>query len=183
MSLQGSYLGLAHLLGYPVEKGTMLESFERLTSHFREAGLATPAAPFGALLQNSTLSGLQEDYVARFDFNPKGSLYLGHHLHGDGQKKAAFMIGLKQEFGRHGFTPEGNELPDHLVVLLGYLAHLVQRGEDEYRRQFIAEMVLPGLGKMAATEAASRQHSWQSLVESAEKLCSADSACEEVSTC
>jgi len=183
MSLQESYLGLAQLLGYPEERDAMLDTFERIRSHLREAGLAASAAPFGELLRSSTLSGLQEDYVASFDFNPKGSLYLGHHLHGDNQKKAAFMIRIKQEFGRHCYTPAGNELPDHLVVLLGFLAHLVQSGEDGYRRQFIAEMVLPGLGKMAALEPASRQRPWQSLVESAEKLCNADCSCEEVSTC
>jgi nitrate reductase molybdenum cofactor assembly chaperone NarJ/NarW len=181
MSIQGSYLGLALLLSYPVERDGMLDAFERITSYFREAGLAAPAVPFGVLLQSSTLSGLQEDYVAGFDFNPKGSLYLGHHLHGDHQKKAAFMIGIKQEFGRHGFTPVGNELPDHLAVLLGFLAHLVQSGEDSYRRQFIAATVLPGLGRLAALEPASGQRSWQSLIDAAVRLCGADCS-EEVST-
>ena len=183
MSIQESYLGLARLLSYPEERNGMLDTCEQIASYFQEAGLASPAAPFGVLLQSSTLSGLQEDYVASFDFNPRGSLYLGHHLHGDNQKKAAFMIGIKQEFGRHQFLPEGNELPDHLSVILSFLAHLVQRGEDRYRRQFITEMVLPGLGKMTAREPASGQRTWQSLIDAAEKLCSADCHCEEVPTC
>ena len=183
MSIQGSYLGLARLLSYPEERDGMLDTFDRITSYFLELGLASPAAPFGALLQSSTLSCLQEDYVASFDFNPKGSLYLGHHLHGDNQKKAAFMIGIKQEFVRHGFAPAGNELPDHLAVILGFLAHLVQGGEDGYRRQFISEMVLPGLGKMAAIEPAFGRRSWQSLIDSAKKLCNADARFEGGSTC
>ena len=181
MSIQEGYLGLARLLCYPEQKDALLEACERVARHFKEKGLESPAAPFGALLGSSTLSALQEDYVACFDFNPRGSLYLGHHLHGDNQKKAAFMIGIKQEFGRHDFSPEGNELPDHLAQLLGFLAHLERRGEDGYRRQFIAETVLPGLGKMGATKPAARQPAWQALIDTAQKLCSAD--CEEVSTC
>ena len=181
MSIQGSYLGLALLLSYPEERDGMLDTFDHITLYFQEVGLESPAAPFGALLQSSTLSCLQEDYVASFDFNPKGSLYLGHHLYGDNQKKAAFMIAIKQEFVRHDFTLTGNELPDHLAVILGFLAHLVQSGEDRYRRQFIAEMVLPGLGRMAAIEPG--QRSWRSLIDTAEKLCRADSTCEEVSIC
>ena len=37
------------------------------------------------------------------------------------------MIRLKQEFDRCGFTPVGNELPDHLSVVLAFLAHLARR--------------------------------------------------------
>ena len=183
MSIQGSYLGLARLLSYPQQRDGLPESCAQIASYFQKRGLESPTAPFQAFLRSATLSGLQEDYVDRCDFNPQGSLDLGHHLHGDNQKKAQFMIGIKGEFGRHGFTPAGNELPDHLAVILGYLAHLVQRGEDGYRREIITEMVLPGLGKLAATEPAFRQRTWQSLIDSAEKLCSADCTGEEVSTC
>jgi nitrate reductase molybdenum cofactor assembly chaperone NarJ/NarW len=175
MSFRDSYLRLARLLCYPEDKDRLRENCDCLASHFRASGLDSPAAPFDVLLRDATLAGLQEDYVAIFDFSPKGSLYLGHHLYGDNQKKSAFMIGLKQEFGRHDFQPAGNELPDHLAVLLGFLAHLVQRGEEDYRRQFIAEMVLPGLGKMGAQDGASRPPAWQSLIDAAQALCNADS--------
>lgn len=180
MSIQESYLGLARLLCYPESKNGLLVICDSIATCFKDGGLDSPAATFGAFLRRSTLSGLQEDYVASFDFNPRGSLYLGHHLYGDSPKKRAFMIGIKQEFHRHDFTPEGNELPDHLAVLLGYLAHLAPRGEDSYRRHFIAEMVLPGLSKMVATKPAFGQ-TWHSLICTAEQLCRRD--CEEVSTC
>ena len=178
MSVHESYLGLAQLLCYPEDKTALLESCDRISHHFRESGLESPAATFGAFLKDSTLSEMQEDYVVSIDFNPKGSLYLGHHLHGDDQKKGAFMIDIRQEFGRHEFNPEGNELPDHLAVLLGFLAHLVRRGEDDYRRQFIAEKVLPGLDRMMASNPEPRQSAWRFVVESAQQLCRAD--CQEV---
>jgi nitrate reductase molybdenum cofactor assembly chaperone NarJ/NarW len=175
MSFQDSYLGLARLLCYPEGKDELLQNRSCVGAHFTESGLDSPSAPFEALLREATLSDLQEDYVAVFDFSPKGSLYLGHHLYGDNQMKSAFMIGLKQEFGRHDFQPAGNELPDHLAVLLGFLAHLVQRGEEDYRRQFIAEMVLPGLARMGTTATACRPPAWQSLINAAQALCNADS--------
>jgi nitrate reductase molybdenum cofactor assembly chaperone NarJ/NarW len=180
MSIHESYLGLAQLLNYPDDKEGLLETYYNVASYLAESGLTT-AAPFGAFLRSSSLAELQEDYVASFDFNPKASPYLGHHLYGDNQKKAAYMIRVKQEFSRHDFVPAGGELPDHVAVLLGFLAHLAQRGDDGYRRQFIAELVLPGLDKMAAAKPARRQPAWQSLVDTAEQLCSAD--CKEVLTC
>jgi hypothetical protein len=54
------------------------------------------------------------------------------------------MIGLKQEFGRHDFAPAGNELPDHLAVLLGFLAHLVQRGEVDTGASSLPKWSCPG---------------------------------------
>jgi len=183
MSIRESYLGLAQLLSYPQARDPLLEACSRIALHFGEAGVDSPVAPFETFLKSSTLSDLQEEYVASFDFNPKGSLYLGHQLHGDNQKKAAFMIGIRQEFGRHGFAPVGNELPDHLALLLGFLAHLALRGEDAYRRRFIAEMVLPGLGRMGAAGREPGHPAWQALIAAAEMLCRADCTGREDSTC
>jgi nitrate reductase molybdenum cofactor assembly chaperone NarJ/NarW len=180
MSLRESYLGLARLLSYPEEKGRLLEACDVVALHFKEG---SSTLPFETWLRGLTLSALQENYVASFDFNPRGSLYLGHHLHGDNQQRAAFMISLKQEFARHGFSAQGNELPDHLAVLLVFLAHLAQRGEHVYRREFITTMVLPGLGKMSGTDPAGREPAWQALVDAARMLCSADGIGKEDSRC
>jgi nitrate reductase molybdenum cofactor assembly chaperone NarJ/NarW len=181
MSIHESYDGLAQLLDYPQDRDGLLESYGNLVSHLERSGLDSPAAPFGALVRSSTLAELQEDYVANFDFNPAAAPYLGHHLYGDNQKKGTYMIRVKQEFGRHDFTPEGCELPDHLAVLLSFLAHLARRGEDTFRRQFIEELVLPGLNKLVEGYARHSASPWLALVEAAELLCSAD--CKEVSTC
>jgi nitrate reductase molybdenum cofactor assembly chaperone NarJ/NarW len=184
MSIQDSYLGLSRLLCYPESKDGLLEICDGIAESLRGSAPDAPAPPsaaFAELLRNTTLSELQEDYVASFDFNPKGALYLGHHLYGDSPKKRTFMIALKQEFARHDFTPPGNELPDHLALLLGFLAHLASRGEESYRRDFIVESVLPGLNRMVAADPTFRPPHWQSLMDIAEQLCSRD--CEEVTTC
>jgi len=49
--------------------------------------IESPLAPFARLLESSTLAGLQEEYVATFDFNPAVALYLGHHLFGTTGKR------------------------------------------------------------------------------------------------
>ena len=181
MSIHESYDGLAQLLDYPHGKQGLLESYENLETFLGQRGIESPAAPFGELVKSSTLAELQEDYVAHFDFNPAAAPYLGHHLYGDNQKKGAYMIKVKQEFGRHDFDPVENELPDHLAVLLSFLAHLARRGEDAFRRQFIEEMIMPGLDKLVASCAPRSSSPWLTLIEAAGLLCSAD--CREVSTC
>jgi len=116
----------------------------------RKKEIESPLAPFARFVESSALARLQEEYVATFDFNPAVALYLGHHLFGDNQNKGAYLIRLKQEFGRQGFTPSGNELPDHLPLVLGFLAYLARNVDAEVRRSFISEWVLPGVERLSA---------------------------------
>jgi nitrate reductase molybdenum cofactor assembly chaperone NarJ/NarW len=181
MNLTQSYRALAQLLDYPEDRDALLASCGDLAGHLQQHGLPYPAASFEAFLKGATLAELQEDYVANFDFNPAAAPYLGHHLYGDNQKKGAYLIRVKQAFGLYDFTPEGCELPDHLAVLLSFVAHLTECGEAPFRREFIAELVLPGLNKLVQEYARHSASPWLSLVEAAELLCSTD--CKEVSTC
>ena len=181
MTITESYAGLARMLDYPDKKESLLSAHDVVDGFLRKTGLACPTGPFTEFVTSSSLAEIQEDYVACFDFNPATAPYLGHHLYGDNQKKGAYMIRLKQEFSRHEFTPSGNELPDHLAVVLAFLAHLARHEDEAVRRQFITYYVLPGLQLLNAAFAA-RQHSpWQSLIEAAEGLCTAD--CKEVTPC
>jgi len=181
MNIQQSYDDLARLLDYPAGKDGLLESCDSLAAFLKAHGHESPAAPFAELVRSSTLAELQEDYVAQFDFNPAAAPYLGHHLFGDNQKKGAYLIQVKQEFLRHEFDPAGCELPDHLPVLLAFLAHLVGRGEHAVRRRFIEELVRPGLDKLVATWSPRGGSPWLTLVEAAGLLLNTDR--EEVSTC
>lgn len=92
-------------------------------------------------------SRLEEIYTSTFDINPICPPYIGHHLFGETHKRGEFMVKLKKDFGVYNFSPEG-ELPDHLSVLLGFLAVL----EDEYSAQsLIRECMVPALEKMEAS--------------------------------
>jgi nitrate reductase molybdenum cofactor assembly chaperone NarJ/NarW len=181
MTIAESYAGLARMLDYPDGKDSLLAAHDTVGGFLRKAGIACPTGPFTEFVTSSSLAEIQEDYVACFDFNPATAPYLGHHMYGDNQKKGTYMIGLKQEFSRHDFVPAGSELPDHLAVVLAFLAHLARHEVDAVRRQFIAYHVLPGLQRLNAAFAARRHSPWQTLIEAAEGLCSAD--CKEVTPC
>lgn len=179
MSLAECYASLARMLDYPAGKDEMLADHGNAGRFLRKSEIESPLEPFGRFVEKATLAGLQEEYVATFDFNPAAALYLGHHLFGDHQKKGAYLIRLKREFGRHGFTPSGNELPDHLPLVLEFLAYLARNAEDGVRRSFLSECVLPGVDKLSAAFSARGDSPWKPVVEAARLLCAADSALPE----
>ncbi|HLN90403.1 MAG TPA: nitrate reductase molybdenum cofactor assembly chaperone [Patescibacteria group bacterium] len=179
MSISDCYSSLARMLDYPGGKEGMAADCDMASKGLQGQGIESPLEPFGRFVQTSTLARLQEEYVATFDFNPAVALYLGHHLFGDNRKKGAYLIRLKQEFGRHGFTPPGNELPDHLPLVLGFLAYLAGNAEDGVRRSFISECVLPGVERLGASFSGRAESPWKPVVEAAMLLCASDSAVPE----
>ena len=179
MSLAECYASLARMLDYPAEKEGILADHGTVSGFLREKEIESPLAPFARFVETLALARLQEEYVSTFDFNPAVALYLGHHLFGDNQKKGTYLIRLKQEFGRRGFTPPGNELPDHLPLVLRYLEYLARNEEDGVRRSFISECVLPGVDRLGAAFSGRRESPWKPVVEAARLLCAADSAIHE----
>jgi nitrate reductase delta subunit len=179
MSLAECYTSLARMLDYPEGKEGIVADAGKVSEALQGRDIESPLEPFGRFVETATLSRLQEEYVATFDFNPALALYLGHHLFGDNQKKGAYLIRLKQEFGRHGFTPSGSELPDHLPLVLGFLAYLARNAEGRIRRAFLSECVLPGVERLGASFSARGDSPWKPVVEAARLLCFADSAVPE----
>ena len=181
MTIAASYEALARLLDYPADKGQLQVDYGLVSAFLNKQRLDSSISCFAEFADASSLAELQEEYVATFDFNPATAPYLGHHLFGDNQKKGGYMIMLKQEFERCGYTPSGVELPDHLSVLLGFLAHLSRREEHGARQPFIAECVLPGVERLQTAFAAQQDSHWKVLVETARMLCTED--CKEVRPC
>ena len=179
MSLAECYASLARMLDYPTGKEGMLADHGNVSRFLQEKDIESPLAPFIRFVESSTLAKLQEEYVATFDFNPAVALYLGHHLFGDNRKKGAYLIRLKQEFSRHGFVPAGRELPDHLPLVLGFLADLARKAEDDLRKSFISELVLPGVDRLGAGFSARKESPWMPVVEATRILCAADGAVRE----
>ena len=179
MTLAACYASIARMLDYPEGVEGIAADCDAVRTILQTNDIESPLEPFGKFVETSALSRIQEEYVATFDFNPVVALYLGHHLFGDNRKKGAYLIRLKQEFGRRGFTPAGNELPDHLPLLLGFLSHLARSGEDGVRRSFISECVLPGVERLGAAFSARTDSPWKPVVEAARLLCAADSAIRE----
>lgn len=181
MKIAETYASLSRMLDYPVGKEGLTKDAAVVSAFLEEQGLECAIASFAAFVAASPLAEVQEQYVATFDFNPVTAPYLGHHLFGDNQQKGGYMIGLKQEYLRHGFTPTGNELPDHLPMVLAFLAHLARENRDKTRQPFIAESVLPGLERLCKVFADRRDCPWKPLVDAMRLLCAADG--KEVTPC
>jgi nitrate reductase molybdenum cofactor assembly chaperone NarJ/NarW len=181
MTIAETYAALGRLLDYPTEKKGLQTDHAVISAFLENRQTECAISSFADLVDAAPLAALQEEYVATFDFNPATAPYLGHHLFGDNQKKGGYMIRLKQEYARHGFTPSTNELPDHLPVVLGFLAHLTREENAAQRRPFIADLVLPGMEKLSAVFATRPECPWKPLIEAALFVCSAD--CKEVTPC
>jgi len=181
MTIAVSYDALARMLDYPEEKQQLQVDYKLVSTFLNKRRLGSTISEFAKFADASSLAALQEEYVATFDFNPATAPYLGHHLFGDNQKKGGYMIMLKQEFERCGYIPVGTELPDHLSVVLGFLAHRARQEERGARQPFIVECVLPGVERLSTAFAARQDSHWKVLVETARLLCAED--CKEVQPC
>jgi nitrate reductase delta subunit len=181
MNISETYASLSRMLDYPAAKEGLAKDAAVVSAFLENKRLDCAIDSFAAFVVASPLATVQEAYVATFDFNPTTAPYLGHHLFGDNQKKGEYMIGLKQEYARHGFTPTSNELPDHLSLVLAFLAHLARDSEDRTRQPFIAASVLPGLERLDKVFADRRDCPWKPLVDAVHSLCALDG--KEVTPC
>ncbi|MFK5998500.1 MAG: nitrate reductase molybdenum cofactor assembly chaperone [Rhodobacterales bacterium] len=116
---------LSLILSYPTrelqgampEIGGVLASDTRLTAAARRELRAIVTE-----LGNADIYTLQETYVGLFDRSKSLSLNLFEHVHGESRDRGGAMVSLMETYRAAGFEPMTTELPDHLPVLLEYLA-------------------------------------------------------------
>jgi nitrate reductase delta subunit len=97
---------------------------------------------FRDLAERTPLGALEELYTSAFDLQPVCYPYVGYQLFGDTYKRGEFLARLKEHYREHGFAV-GRELPDHLPVMMRYLA-----SQDQPDQELIADGLLPALNKM-----------------------------------
>ncbi len=88
---------------------------------------------------------LEEIYSSTFDLDPTCHPYVGYHLLGESYKRSAFLVGLKERYRAHGFSVPAGELPDHLAVLLRFLAVC---DDPVLSSEIVHEALLPALARM-----------------------------------
>lgn len=88
---------------------------------------------------------LEELYSSTFDLDPTCHPYVGYHLLGESYKRSAFLVGLKERYRAHGFTVPAGELPDHLTILLRFLAVC---DDPVLSSEIVHEALLPALARM-----------------------------------
>ena len=116
---------LSLILSYPTaelqaampEIGGTLAAETRLTAQARRE-----LRPLVEALGQDDLYALQEGYVALFDRSRTLSLNLFEHIHGESRDRGGAMVDLLEMYRAGGYEPTGWELPDHLPMLLEFLA-------------------------------------------------------------
>ncbi|MCL5115859.1 MAG: nitrate reductase molybdenum cofactor assembly chaperone [Firmicutes bacterium] len=110
---------VAGLLDYPGHPAFWM----RLREH---ASLAEEAdARLGAVskaLQRVVPIELEKLYVAAFDFDPKGSLYVTAHELGDSRDRGQALIELTELCQKAGYDVPDDQLADYLPLLLELMA-------------------------------------------------------------
>jgi nitrate reductase delta subunit len=99
---------------------------------------------FKTFLTLTPLSRMEEVYTATFDLDAVCYPYVGYHLFGDGNHRGMFLAGLKEHYQGSGFSA-GNDLPDHLGVMLRFLAHSNDEGD---REELLFLCIIPALKSM-----------------------------------
>jgi nitrate reductase delta subunit len=105
------------LQGAMSEIGGVLAAEPRLTAAARRA-----LRPLVDALRRDDIYDLQERFVMLFDRSRTLSLNLFEHVHGESRDRGGAMVSLVETYRDAGFDPATSELPDHLPVLLEFLA-------------------------------------------------------------
>ncbi len=124
---------ISALLSYPTAE---LQQAKAELMEALQQGNLLPADSIKAMetLINALADGdiytLQETYVGLFDRSRTLSLNLFEHVHGESRDRGGAMVNLVENYRAAGFEPASSELPDHIPVLLEFLA---MRPIDEAR--------------------------------------------------
>lgn len=120
----------ALLLGYPGDDlDPLLDEMRPDLERIAEASVPAVSAPAVVQLVAAivALRAMPPDvraasYVATFDFNEARALYLTAHELGDSRRRGQALLDLRTMLRGAGFEPPEGELPDHLPLLLEFVA-------------------------------------------------------------
>ena len=108
------------LLDYP--KTGVLESANNCKKLCKEVNLEASSLmeKFCKFIEKNSSEKLEEVYTNTFEMNTSCSSYAGYHLFGETHKRSIFMLELKERYRLFKFATPGNELPDHLSLILHF---------------------------------------------------------------
>lgn len=156
VTLERELLGrFSQLLAYPRPGlAETARECERMAGRADRAGagrgaqddeLGSGLGRFRAFVEETPLPRLEEVYSDTFDLDPTCHPYVGYHLFGENYRRSAFMVELRRRYAAEGFAAPEKELPDHLAVLLEFVA----RTEDPaLGTEIIEEALVPALDRM-----------------------------------
>jgi nitrate reductase molybdenum cofactor assembly chaperone NarJ/NarW len=109
---------------------------------------------FATIAQDTPMSCLEEIYTRTFDLKCLCYPYVGYHLVGESYRRGTFLARLNEGYRARGFSA-GRELPDHISVVLRFLAldpeiQSAKPGDDAFAAVLLHEGLAPALAKMVA---------------------------------
>ncbi|HJT71749.1 MAG TPA: molecular chaperone TorD family protein [Terriglobales bacterium] len=104
---------------------------------------------FEQAITEMSLTRLQEIYTKHFDLHPDCTLNTSYHLFGDDWRRSMFLAELKGIYDANAFQ-QGNELPDHLCLILRFIA---LKGRIAEMDDLVHECVIPAVRHMIAVTA------------------------------
>jgi nitrate reductase delta subunit len=138
------YRLFADALTYPTPKlGDQARECAALLSSIDEEAAGHLQA-FAEWAEQTPPGRLEEIYTGTFDLQVVCFPYVGYQLFGESYKRGAFLAKLNEEYRSRGFSAE-RELPDHLAVILRFLA---VSEEDDVTHDLVSECVAPALERM-----------------------------------
>jgi nitrate reductase molybdenum cofactor assembly chaperone NarJ/NarW len=115
---------------------------------------------FEPVLARMPLGDLQETYTRTFGLQPVWYPYVGYHLFGENHRRGLFMSELKKHYLSHGFAID-KELPDHLAVILRFLA---QSPVDEEKDMLVHECMILALETMLKGEVKEEDNPYRAIL-------------------
>lgn len=103
---------------------------------------------------------VEEIFTSTFDLQGICCPYVGHYLFGDNYQRSWFMARLSEGYHNKGFSC-GNELPDHVAMILRFLA---LGSEDEFSKVLLKEGLLPSVEKMEQSFAGDSQNPYRQVL-------------------
>lgn len=137
------YHSFAEILDYPTPSLSqkVVACRSRLTSVDSDA--VRLFADFQAFVQTTPVEKMEEIYTRTFELHAICHPYVGHYLFGDGSRRGLFMSGLKERYKMCGFSA-GNELPDHLGIMLRFASSCTLSDREELAK----ECMIPAVERM-----------------------------------
>jgi len=142
------YLRLGDLLDYPdLQLSTHAkECVQLLASDLPHA--SNQMEMFLEFVGSTTQGRMEEIYTGTFDVSPTCFIFAGYMLFGETFKRGEFLVQLQEKYQQHNFSA-GNELADHVPVIVRFLATLDD--SDILKEEIIEDCLLPVLEKMISS--------------------------------
>lgn len=146
-SVSSLFDSFATLLEYPISemKEQAWDCLEQLKPIHPEA--AGMLEKFANGMDQNSLQRMQELYTITFDMQPVCYPYVGYQLFGESYKRGAFMAQLNEAYHARNYSA-GQELPDHLSVILRFIGLNTENRQDDFCNALIDSGILPALEKM-----------------------------------